>query len=239
MGSEIKYVHHNEVHNVSASNVVVPMLMQMFQPKSVLDVGCGIGTWLESFSTSGLDDLIGIDGDYVDRQLLAAHISLNKFIPFDLTTPFDLQRKFDLVISLEVAEHLPESSAITFIESLTKHSDIIVFSAAIPGQGGQNHVNEQWKKYWIDIFLPFGFKPYDIIRPLIWNRTEVDWWYKQNILVFSTKDLAPLSANSSIIIDSIHPELFKQHLDYITYLQLYVNELENKLFEQQLTSNKD
>jgi hypothetical protein len=134
------------------------------------------------------------------------------------------------VISLEVAEHLPESSAAGFIHSLTQHGDIIVFSAALPGQGGQNHINEQWKDYWISYFNAEGYKVFDLIRPLIWNNLLVDWWYKQNIMVFAKSDLSHLYMPPVNVWEVIHPELFKQNQDYIIYLQEYVRELEAKLY---------
>jgi 2-polyprenyl-3-methyl-5-hydroxy-6-metoxy-1,4-benzoquinol methylase len=65
-----------------------------------------------------------------------------------LIQPLDLEKEFDLVVSLEVAEHLPASAADQFVNTLVKHGKKILFSAAIPGQGGQDHLNEQWPDYW-------------------------------------------------------------------------------------------
>lgn len=227
--SEI-YIHETTVHNTNASSQVVPELIKMFHPKSVLDVGCGTGTWLRSFLEWGVNDVAGMDGDFVNRSLLHENIAEHNFIACDLTAPFNLGRKFDIVISLEVAEHLPASSAAGFIHSLALHGDTIIFSAALPGQGGQNHINEQWKDYWISYFAKEGYKVYDLLRPLIWNNLLVDWWYKQNILVFSKSDLSHLYRPSGSVLEVIHPELFKQNQDYIIYLQEYVRELEAKLY---------
>lgn len=224
-----KFIHQPDTYNLTAPNEVVPILVEMFQPKSVLDVGCGIGTWLKCFNNFGIADTKGIDGDYVDREQLKRYIDISQFEPVDLTYPFDLHKTFDLVLSLEVAEHLPAASAHGFIKSLCKHGDTVVFSAAIPGQGGQNHVNEQWKEYWIDMFLDFGFKPYDLLRWKIWNNKKVDWWYKQNILVFSKKDLTHFLSGDNSIVEAVHPDLFSQHLDYIIYLQQYCKDLEIKI----------
>lgn len=176
-----------------------------------------------------MKDVLGLDGDYVEKELLAKYISNNEFKATDLTQPFDLKRKFDLIISLEVAEHLPEDSAENFIKSLCKHGDIIVFSAAIPGQGGQNHINEQWRFYWCEKFASFNYKAFDILRPRIWNIEKVNWWYKQNVLIFSKHDYSHLELSSAIMLEAIHPELFQQHIDYIIFLQEYCRSLEEKL----------
>ena len=140
--------------------------------------------------------------------------------------PFDLKRKFDLVISLEVAEHLHESSAAGFISSLVKHGDTIIFSAAIPGQGGQNHLNEQWMKYWIDLFAVHGYAVYDLIRPRIWDIEEVEYWYKQNMIVISKHDLSALKISGNAILDAIHPEMFAAKLEWLSN---YINGLHEEI----------
>jgi hypothetical protein len=126
---------------------------------------------------------MGVDGDWVRQDMLK--VRPNYFTAVDLCRPFDLKRRFDLVMSLEVAEHLPESAAIDFVQSLSRHGDIILFSAAIPGQGGRNHLNEQWPPYWIDLFANLGYAKFDFIRGRIWDEPLVSPWYLQNILLFA------------------------------------------------------
>lgn len=203
------YKHTIDVHNTKAAEVIVPLLLQYIKPKSVVDVGCGIGTWLKVFEKYIGEDYLGIDGDYVNRALLM--IPKEKFLAYDLRTPLTISRKFDLVVSLEVAEHLPETSADIFINSLSNLGDNILFSAAIPGQGGQNHLNEQWPEYWIKKFEKYGFKCLDLLRPLVWNNPNVDLWYKQNILFFTTDStkFAHLTFNKSDNFSVVHPEMFE------------------------------
>ena len=122
---------------------IIPIIFEFIQPKSVIDVGCGVGTWLSVFQAHGVEDVWGIDGDYIDKNVL--EIPEEKFLTFDLKNPFKLSRQFDLVVSLEVGEHLPQECAETFVESLTQLAPVILFSAAIPFQGGTDHVNEQWQ----------------------------------------------------------------------------------------------
>ena len=212
MENKPKYIHHSDVHNLIAPKQVVPLLINLFHPQSVLDVGCGIGTWLSVFKQHGLQKVHGIDGDFVDKKLLWDHINKDEFSAKDLGINFDLKKKFDLVICLEVAEHLEKKHATGFIDSICKHSDVIVFSAAVPGQGGQNHLNEQWPAYWINLFNIQGFKCYDILRPLIWDIKEIDWWYKQNMLVFSNKSLTGFNELAAIL-PLVHPQHLQQKLN--------------------------
>ncbi len=200
-------MHEENVHNLTAPREVVPIIMSIVKPKSVLDVGCGIGTWLKVFEEHGVTDYLGVDGNYVNRNLLK--IPQSNFFPFDLTNELVLRKKFDLVISLEVAEHIPEKSADLFVKSLALHSDIILFSAAVPGQGGQNHLNEQWPKYWEKKFERHGFYFHDIVRPLIWENNKVDWWYRQNIFLLTKK------FSDTPIHASIHPDCFAQLVERV------------------------
>ncbi|TFV97260.1 methyltransferase domain-containing protein [Algoriphagus kandeliae] len=202
----MNYIHTSDIHNLNSPNTILPILFEIFKPKSILDVGCGIGTWLKSSSNLGVLDILGIDGEYVNRDLLL--INEESFRGFDLNFEFNLNRQFDLILCLEVAEHLSESSSNVLINSLVKHSNVILFSAAIPGQGGQNHLNEQWPVYWVEKFSKHGFVFLDIIRPIIWDNPQIDFWYKQNIflVVKESHELAAKFKSSSLSL--VHPELY-------------------------------
>ena len=114
----------------------------------------------------------------------------------DLEKGFDLGRRFDLVISLEVAEHLSAAAAERFIASLTRHGPAVLFSAAIPFQGGHHHVNEQFLPYWAELFARHGFRPLDILRARLWNDSEILWWLRQNIVLFAHDGL--IAANETL-----------------------------------------
>ena len=196
------YIHTEEVHNFNAPREVVPIIINLIKPYCVLDVGCGTGTWLKVFEENGINDYYGIDGNYVDKTQLK--IPLSKFAEADLSDNWKVNRRFDIVLCLEVAEHLPENVANGFIDTLTKCADTIIFSAAVPGQGGQNHLNEQLPNYWQEKFERNGFYFHDVIRPLIWDNKKVDWWYRQNIFLVNR------TSPKTNVISCYHPDLVGQ-----------------------------
>jgi SAM-dependent methyltransferase len=166
-----------------SAQVVVPIVLQMLHPKSVVDVGCGDGTWLSVFRELGISETVGLDGDYVDRRQL--QIPQDQFEATDLSSPFGLPRTFDLAMSLEVAEHLPPQSAEGFVDCVTRLAPLVLFSAAIPRQGGTQHLNEQWPEYWAALFRARDYLPIDCIRGRIWGSEQVEWYYAQNLLLFA------------------------------------------------------
>lgn len=160
---------------------ILPLVLDVVKPASVVDVGCGTGNWLSIASELGVGEILGVDGPWVKAHLA---IPAEKFMTHDLAMPLKLRRRFDIALSLEVAEHLPASAARVFVQSLCEAADVVVFSAAIPGQGGRRHVNEQWPAYWADLFQDLRYDCYDFLRPLIWNNPRVAWHYAQNSMIF-------------------------------------------------------
>jgi SAM-dependent methyltransferase len=167
--------------STTSAREIVPVVLKMVKPQSVVDVGCGIGAWLSVFKEHGVRDVLGIDGAWVNGY---RGLPPEEFLERDLSQPLSLGRMFDLVVSLEVAEHLPPTSAKLFVESLVGLGSTILFSAAAPLQGGTNHLNEQWPKYWAALFAEHGYVALDWLRPLIWNNERVEWYYAQNSLLF-------------------------------------------------------
>jgi SAM-dependent methyltransferase len=152
---------------------MAPLVLQLLPVRSVVDVGCGDGSWLAVFRELGVDEILGVDGEYIDREIL--QIPQDCFQAVDLSKPFDLGRVFDLAISLEVAEHLPSESAPVFVESLTRAAPLVLFSAAIPFQGGVHHVNEQWPDKWAGLFRGHDYVPVDFLRKRIWRNDAVEF----------------------------------------------------------------
>ena len=169
-----------------SAKVIVPLVLGLIQCSSVIDVGCGTGEWLSVFRENGVTDILGVDGDYVDRDLLG--IPGDRFLSRDLNSGFNLDRHFDLAVSLEVAEHLPPEGGERLVESLTTLSPIVLFSAAVPFQEGTNHINEQWPDYWVEQFRRRDFVPLDCLRNKLWRHERIDWWYAQNIMFYVRRD---------------------------------------------------
>jgi SAM-dependent methyltransferase len=172
--------------SLSSARVIVPLIMQMVNPRSVVDVGCGTGEWLSIFHASGVEEILGIDGGWVPLNQL--HIPRTAFTKYDLNKPLKMNRKFDLAISLEVAEHLPASSADHFVQGITSLAPIVLFSAAIPFQGGEGHENEQWPEYWAAIFRKYNFQSIDCMRRQLWSNPKVAHWYSQNCFLAAHRD---------------------------------------------------
>jgi hypothetical protein len=150
---------------------------------------------------------LGLDGKWVNKELLLKYISEPEFREVDLEQPIKLDKTYDLVVSLEVAEHLSEKSADTFVQSLADAGKIILFSAAIPKQGGFNHVNEQWPEYWIKKFKTHDYIFHDIIRGRIWDHPDVEVCYKQNIFIVAHESVK-IDVENVTIFSIVHPDHF-------------------------------
>lgn len=191
---------------LQAADEILPVVMKLTKAKTILDIGCGQGAWGVSIDP---ENYFGIDGDYVKKLL----VDRTQFKAIDLSKPFDIGKKFDLVICMEVAEHLPEESADAFIDSICKHADTVLFSAAIPGQGGNNHLNEQWQSYWAEKFKQKNLHRHEI-RDLFWTNKKIPYYYKQNMMLFTrnAETHYVFKVSTGEPLDMIHPDKWEEEM---------------------------
>lgn len=202
--------------SLRSARIYLSLLWRHFQPRSVLDVGCGRGAWLKACHELGSTRLLGLDGSWNSPSLLID--GAIEFTSVDLDKPFSVSPSVELAMSLEVAEHLLPTSSRQFVKCLTDASNIVLFSAAYPGQGGNNHINEQPHSYWAELFAANGFMPIDLFRPAFWGNEEVCFWYRQNAFLYVKSGSEPAArlaaagireiADTSFM-NCIHPDLFQ------------------------------
>ena len=162
--------------------------------RAVLDVGCGVGAWLVAWKELGCE-VCGVDGAYVAPGSL--QIATGEFHAHDLMLELALGRRFDLVQCLEVAEHLPPAAAPVLVASLCRHADLVMFSAAPPGQGGEHHVNERPYGYWRELFAAEGFAMHDPLRGEILADRRILPWYRYNTFLY-VSERAPAALREAL-----------------------------------------
>jgi SAM-dependent methyltransferase len=213
-----------------SARLLLAHLWKYHRSDSVLDVGCGRGAWLKACHELGSTNLSGLDGHWNTQEMMIDDAITFKNI--DLNQPFVVPQTFDLAISVEVAEHLEPTSATQFVESLTRASDTVLFSAAYTRQGGVCHINEQPHTYWATLFLSLGYVPFDLFRPLFWGDDRVLFWYRQNTFLYVKKESASYShlLSSGLaelahisFMDCIHPDLYaaKLNADFKEFCKRY------------------
>jgi len=173
----------------SASDFV-DIILKYYSPKSVVDIGCGAGIYLNEFNKKGIKNLLGIDGAPSAREEFL--LDKDKIIIFDLAQKYNFKEKYDLGLCLEVAEHLEEKDADNLVETISSASDDIIFTAAVPGQGPRSigHINEQPHGYWIKKFENAGFNYLEEKTKKIREEMEkkkVVWWIVKNLMIFNKK----------------------------------------------------
>lgn len=200
----------------------IDILWPLYAPRSVVDLGCGRGDWLKAFKDRGVDRLAGYDGNWNAQDKMVDQAIA--FSAVDLSHPLESPDRFELAMSMEVAEHIAASSAATFVESLTRLSDVVLFGAAYIKQGGAHHINEQQHTYWADRFLAHGYLPFDLFRATVWGDADISFWYQQNTFLYIRKgtavfdrflQLGKTPMDNVRFMNCVHPELYQQQLDRI------------------------
>lgn len=204
------FYENRRAHTAHAARRILEALPQGLPRTSIADIGCGTGTWLAAALASGSEQAFGIEGHWVTPAMLDD--------PRIAFTPHDLERAFtaprvDLALSLEVAEHLSPERAPGFVQDLVRLAPAILFSAAIPGQGGVGHRNEQWPSVWAAHFWAHGYTAHDIIRPRIWTDDAIPAWYRQNVILFldpASRARLALAPTDPALLDCVHPSFWER-----------------------------
>ena len=213
-GAEISY---------TTAQIAINVFKHYYMPESVVDVGCSVGSWLKAWQDTGVKDVKGFDVHNLDDSYL--------YIPRKNISVVDLEKydfpeckKYDLAMSLEVAEHLHEKHAAKFVHNLTGLSDVVIFSAATPFQGGTHHVNEQPPQYWVDLFNKQGFECFDFLRNELMRNPDSTSWHAQNILVFVSRNKSEIFLKQGLKIDNApiffyHPRTYMDRVEEIERLR--------------------
>lgn len=198
---------------LTSATVILGMLQEYHRPRSVIDIGCGRGAWLRAAELLGAQELKGLDGAWVQPAALLSDKIDYESVELSVAMP-RLEKVYELCISLEVAEHLAPEKAEDFVALLCRASPAVLFSAAIKHQGGTHHVNERPQSYWAKLFAARGYRCFDVFRGPLWDNPSVDWWYRQNIVLYVEQEnelaqrMSRLSAPQPIM-DAVHPVAYE------------------------------
>jgi hypothetical protein len=224
-GYSVNFYSELEKSSSTSAKVLVPILVEKFHPASVIDFGCGGGSFVRQFLLNGIQDATGVEGEWI---LDVEHLASESWLQVrDLKKPIRFERKFDLAVCLEVAEHLPAEFSRILVETLVSASDRIVFSAAIPGQSGTDHINLQFPEYWAHLFKEYGYFLEWDPRPSIWNTRGVAPWYQQNLLIYRRFT----DQGKEIILppQMFHPEIFPEHASLYYKTRFFVRRVIRRL----------
>ncbi|MEM1301108.1 MAG: methyltransferase domain-containing protein [Pseudomonadota bacterium] len=222
------------------ANNLALQVVKYHQPKSVIDVGCGLGFFLSAMQGHGAT-IHGVDGPWVAD--LTPEIAKDHYTIQDLNAPFKTDKTYDMASSLEVAEHLNKERSDNFVAELTALSDYVLFSAAIPGQKGSGHINCQWQGDWAARFADHGYRCYDPFRRALFSIPEMAIWFKQNLLFFVRDGVpvSPLLAEHEITPEAATYILPKYHHQRVNHLikQLMRTRKEVRVTERALAKAQD
>lgn len=130
-------------------------IMDVFEPESVIDLGCAIGHYLRPMHEAGVH-VRGVDAH--SAAIEHSLIPKDQMELADLRDEYDPWQRYDVALCIEVAEHLAEEHADTLVDTIVECAPVVVFTAATPGQGGTHHVNEQPRDYWKRMFIQRGYE---------------------------------------------------------------------------------
>lgn len=185
-----------------------------FDGKKIIDLGCGPGIYVDEMVNLGLN-ATGYEPD--TRTLKYSKNVRNKSL-------FEVEDPSDLVIFMEVAEHIPSDRNDEIVESIfrnMKDDGVLIWTAAVPGQGGDGHINCQTKDFWLKKLEKAGLVNDEEIQENLLNFVKSDpntmGWFLNNLIVMKKKK------KSKNVVFFIEPEWSygRVHYDLTKYLGKY------------------
>ena len=202
-------LERNEREARSSAEIIVPFLLSRYHPRDLLDIGCARGLWASIAHAAGVF-VFGIDDAEIPPDKLL--IPEDRYIRLDFESDIrSVRADYDMALCLEVAEHLTPGSGDRLVEWLCRSAKTIVWSAAVPFQGGSGHINEQWPSYWHERFRKLGFEPDGMPRLALWHTKSIQPYYRQNLMVYQ-RDGGP----SVFTQDLVHPDLWTYKFSHPT-----------------------
>ena len=137
-----------------------------FEAKTIIDVGCGdFGAMQDLLDSNAFDCVNGAENARFSDTNTPHSISKNCDIFWrDFSSNVNDIPGHDILITNEVAEHIDEEFAKTFISNICSISDVIIFSAATLMSPGDGHINCQKPSYWRNLFSEKNYHCVDIYR---------------------------------------------------------------------------
>jgi hypothetical protein len=208
----------------AAAAQVIPWLMDLFNPQSIIDIGCGEGHFLAEAKRCGAAEVYGVDGhEWADRRM---EIAVGEYRRHNFESSRYIAGKMrELAICLEVAEHLSAAAAERLVADLCNMAPMVLFSAAIPGQGGEGHQTEKWQSWWAERFYQRKFWAHPFIQSKFWDVAAIPPWYRQNWMLYIREDITaditlPPQFERQFVADRVHPDIFRAKDRHIAMLVL-------------------
>ena len=202
------------------ADAIAELVWAHWSPRSVVDVGCGLGFFLNAAARRGAA-VQGVEGPWVAQETPAVPRDVYRLA--DLERPLAPGLRADLCVCLEVAEHLTPERGPGFVDDLCAVSDWVLFSAAVPGQKGRGHLNCRWQSYWARAFAERGYRCYDPFRGPLAGQRGMAPWFVQNLLLYG-RQTAPVPATLAPhaipveAADRIAPATYRRHVEQLKRL---------------------